>query len=222
MYRRRALYKKKRQVAIIAPANAVAGNAYCSDGTIIAFADIAASGKTVIGNVVSNVSSVIRVLALTNNSYKWAGSETDITALTNITNSANAIADINGINNTDLIIAQQGTANIYAAQFCKAYATAGTSAGQWYFPSCGEVKQMLDNYSAVQAGRIAAGGDSLSQGFIGGDEYSHAIKSSTEYSAKYYWYISMNITANTITPSYFGDKDASESTIVIPMLKITY
>lgn len=64
MYRRRALYKKKKQVAIIAPANAVAGNAYCSDGTIIAFADIAASGKTVIGNVVSNISSVIRVLAL--------------------------------------------------------------------------------------------------------------------------------------------------------------
>lgn len=91
---------------------------------------------------------------------------------------------MNSSNNTDLIITQQGTANTYAAQFCRAYSTAGTSAGQWYFPSCGEIKQMLDNYSAVQAGRVAAGGDSLSQGLIGADEYSHAIKSSTKFTVR--------------------------------------
>lgn len=209
-------------MAVIAPANAVAGNAYCSDGTIIAHADIAASGKTVIGNVVSNISSVIRVLALTNHSYRWAGSETDITALTNITTSAAALADMNGSGNSDLIIAQQGTANTYAVQLCRAYSTAGTSAGQWYFPSLGEYNSVLENFTEIQEGRIAAGGDSLSQGLIGDDEYSHSIKSSTEYSAKYYWYISKNITENVITPTYYGDKDSNNSSIVIPMMKITY
>ena len=106
---------------------------------------------------------------------------------------ANALADFDGIGNTEKIITQRGTkdydswkpgrttqADYPAASCCDMFHTEGTQQGDWYLPACGELGYIMPPFNkineAIDKMRTAYGssvGVELSTGYI--------YFSSTEY-----------------------------------------
>lgn len=111
--------------------------------------------------------------------------------------SSNALADFDGIGNTEKIITQRGTkdynswkpgrtteADYPAASCCDMFHTEGTQQGDWYLPACGELGYIMPPFNkineAIDKMRTAYGssvGVKLST--------SYAYWSSTEYSSIY-------------------------------------
>ena len=114
------------------------GYIYYSDGTCDS---IIYSTKTPIG-VVVKANEVIVSLDIV--SRKWSGSDIDVQGITHTEFQTSASKDFNGKSNTLAILSTHASdsANNNAAKYCNSYSTSGTSAGQWYLPSFGE----LDNY----------------------------------------------------------------------------
>ena len=109
--------------------------------------------------------------------------------------SSNALADFDGIGNTERIIAQRGTkdynswtpgrtteADYPAASCCDMFHTEGTSQGDWYLPACGELGYIMPPFNkindAIGKMRTAYGS---SVGVELGTNYDYW--SSTEYSS---------------------------------------
>jgi len=76
--------------------------------------------------------------------------------------SSNALADFDGIGNTERIIAQRGTkdynswtpgreteADYPAASCCDMFHTEGTSQGDWYLPACGELGYIMPPFNKI-------------------------------------------------------------------------
>lgn len=76
--------------------------------------------------------------------------------------SSNALADFDGIGNTEKIIAQRGTkdynswtpgrateADYPAASCCDMFHTEGTSQGDWYLPACGELDYIMPPFNKI-------------------------------------------------------------------------
>lgn len=76
--------------------------------------------------------------------------------------SSNALADFDGIGNTEKIITQRGTkdynswtpgrttgADYPAASCCDMFHTEGTSQGDWYLPACGELGYMAPSFNKI-------------------------------------------------------------------------
>lgn len=76
--------------------------------------------------------------------------------------SNNALADFDGIGNTEKIIAQRGTkdynswgpvsnsgADYPAASCCDMFYTEGTSQGDWYLPACGELGYIMPSFNKI-------------------------------------------------------------------------
>ena len=76
--------------------------------------------------------------------------------------SRNALADFDGIGNTEKIITQRGTedynswtpdsateADYPAASCCDMFHTEGTQQGDWYLPACGELGYILPPFNKI-------------------------------------------------------------------------
>ena len=76
--------------------------------------------------------------------------------------SSNALADFDGIGNTEKIITQRGTkdynswtpgrtteADYPAASCCDMFHTEGTSQGDWYLPACGELGYIMPPFNKI-------------------------------------------------------------------------
>ena len=97
------------------------------------------SNKTAIGVVIKNNALIMSIDIV---SISWASGYID-TALNNMS-SPNAQADMNGKNNTSIIVSDypNDTANNNAAVYCNKHTIAGTSFEQWYLPSLGELTSL--------------------------------------------------------------------------------
>ena len=109
--------------------------------------------------------------------------------------SSNALADFDGIGNTEKIITQRGTkdysswmpdrtteADYPAASCCDIFYTAGTQQGDWYLPACGELGYIISHFNkindAIDKMRTAYGS------FVGVElGADNAYWSSTEYNS---------------------------------------
>lgn len=100
------------------------------------------SGKTPIGIVFDGQNRL--AIALTEfKKIKWSSEgRNDIPGLKNYT-SASDISDYNGKSNTKIIIDQCGS-KCEAAYKAYNYSTEGTSVGQWYLPSAGEMAKIYE------------------------------------------------------------------------------
>ena len=130
---------------------------------------------------------------------------------TSPSSSNNALADFDGIGNTEKIITQRGTkdynswtpgigteADYPAASCCDMFYTEGTSQGDWYLPACGELGYIMPPFNkindAIDKMRIAYGS---SVGVELGTYDSYW--SSTEYSGNNVRYV---YTANASVYNY--------------------
>ena len=116
--------------------------------------------------------------------------------------SSNALADFDGIGNTERIIAQRGTkdynswtpgrtteADYPAASCCDMFHTEGTSQGDWYLPACGELGYIMPPFNKINdaIGKMrTAYGSSVGVELNTNDDYW----SSTEYSSNDARYVS--------------------------------
>lgn len=111
--------------------------------------------------------------------------------------SSNALADFDGIGNTEKIIAQRGTKDYNswtptydsqtdypAASCCDMFYTEGTSQGDWYLPACGELGYIMPPFNKIND---AIGKMRTAYGSSVGVELdtNNLYWSSTEYSSHY-------------------------------------
>ena len=128
--------------------------------------------------------------------------------------SSNALADFDGIGNTEKIINQRGTkdynswtpgrtteADYPAASCCDMFHTEGTSQGDWYLPACGELGYIMPPFNKIND---AIGKMRTAYGSSVGVELSTTNRywSSTEYSSNLARYV---YTGDGIVDNY--DKD---------------
>ena len=119
----------------ICDTSCVVGNIYYSDKTCSSCVD---NSKTSIGVVVKDNELIMN---LDEKYQTWSSGCIDIPNLNNYSDSASAIADYNGKNNTTTIITAfpYDTTSNNAAIYCNNYSTVGTSTGEWYLPAFGEL-----------------------------------------------------------------------------------
>ena len=115
----------------------------------------------------------------------------------------NALADFDGIGNTEKIITQRGAkdynswkpgrttrADYPAASCCDMFHTEGTSQGDWYLPACGELGYIMPPFNkindAIDKMRTAYGSS------VGVELDTYGYWSSTEYSSTYARYVYTN------------------------------
>ena len=110
---------------------------------------------------------------------------------------SNALADFDGVGNTQKIIAQRGTKDYSSwkptynsqedyppASCCDMFYTDGTKQGDWYLPACGELGYIMPPFKKINqsiAALIRAYGDSVCVQLNNGGHYW----SSSEYSWNY-------------------------------------
>ena len=147
------------------------------------------SGKTPIGVVIYiGVDNCGQAVTLTDiASSPWAGNSDgiayyglDIPSLPNL-DLAEAQIDYNSCGNTSLI-KQSGNEKAYPAAWRAAdYAPAGApeTKGKWCLPAAGVTQKIIDNYEAVNAGLVSAGGQSLNE--------RTWYATSSEYNNTHYW-----------------------------------
>ena len=139
------------------------------------------SAKTVIGIIFSDPSVTSRRLAVnlkssneewkdvgstwidTSRADEWSNVATSAFWIDNLTDHASPLEVDNGKANTKVIYTYcKGLgASCPAAEVAYEYSTAGTSAGDWYLPSTGELKWLFDNKTAVNKSLSSIGSSSL-------------------------------------------------------------
>ena len=156
------------------------GAIYYSDGTCSA---CVVSGKTAIGVVVKDNELVISQIRST--SMQWSSSLTNVSGITETTDSAVAKQDFNGKANTLAIVETftSDTVDNNAAINCNSYSTDGTNAGDWYLPAAGELYSYVygggTNYNKINTTMTTLG-------WTFGDRY---FWSSSEESISYAWLV---------------------------------
>ena len=105
----------------------------------------------------------------------WSKSTTDISALTNCTNTNYTSCGTDGKSNTQKIVAALGESSDYAASLCYTLTHGGLPEGSWFLPSMSELKTLYNNKTKVNAGLASLGSPSLPTGGY--------YWSSTEYSS---------------------------------------
>ena len=136
--------------------------------------------KTVIGIIFSDPSITSRRLAVdlkssnekwnvgstwidTSRADEWSNVATSAFWIDNLADHASPLEVDNGKANTKIIYKYcKGLgASCPAAEVAYEYKTAGTSAGDWYLPSTGELKWLFDNKTAVNKSLLSIGSSSL-------------------------------------------------------------
>lgn len=157
-----------------AQAQVAVGDILCSDGQILTTSTYPSSGATAIGVVfyVDGTGQHGWAVALQDaGDFTWGPNSID-TPLGNYTNKRQAIYDLDGYQNTQ-VIRQYGTdyPAFYAVDF----------ENGWYLPAIGQLNYLYGNLIEVNAGLEVAGGTPFE---MDGD---WRYGSSTEYSSKYAW-----------------------------------
>ena len=203
---RRRLFGKKT----IDYSAAVVGDILCSDLSYVSAANYALSGKTAIGVIINNTLGVLRAMALSDGFKPFGGSGIDIPGLTNYMTSANAITDIAGKENTNIIISALGNSSDHATGYCANFTTAGTSVGDWHLGALGEFKMIVDNRATVNTSLTTVGGTLIvNVGTI------RNYGSSTEYGSNHNWtYISS-------FGAYYEDAKTTNK-YIRPIITLTY
>lgn len=91
----------------------------------------------------------------------WSKSTTDISALTNCTNTNYTSCGTDGKSNTQKIVAALGESSDYAAGLCYTLTHGGLPEGSWFLPSISELKTLYSNRTKVNSGITTAGGTSV-------------------------------------------------------------
>lgn len=114
-------------------------------------------------------------------SIQWGGYGTLINGCTTTTDNTVAIKDYRGKANTDAIIAQLGTTDEYAGNWCRKYVFKNGKNG--YLPSEGELYEAYQNKAEVDACMALIGGTPLYDSSVN----NYWKWSSTQSSANYAW-----------------------------------
>ena len=201
---RRRIFSKV--VAIEKPyASAVVGDIYCSDNTIVSASNYSGSGKTAVGIVIYNVSGDMRVMALTTVTQMYGGFG-DYLGI-NETTEAGAIKDLDGTYNSAIM--RQWISGDTIADSCHTYTPSGSIIGDWYCPAIGEVYLIGQNFSTVNASRVAVGLSAIGAYTV--------FVSSTEYNFEKCWY-----GYYVAFFELYADLDKNLSYDTYPFRKITY
>ena len=120
------------------------------------------------------------------NAIEWGGYGTDISELTNYSNSSSAQNDFNGQSNTNTILLNLGTSTDIAAGYCRSQSLNGKTG---YLPAAGELYVMWENKSDINSALQKIGASTIDSAFNNLYTGSHYPWSSTEYSSDYAWYL---------------------------------
>ena len=112
-----------------------------------------------------------------NETRQWGGYGTTISGIVTSSNSTTAKKDYAGETNTDKIIAQLGTGNAPAAEYCRNYTFKNGKKG--YLWSLGEAQDAYNNKAAIDAAMIKIGGTAITT-----DSY---LWTSTQYTSYDAW-----------------------------------
>jgi len=106
------------------------------------------SSKTIIGVVVK--ANKLVMSKRSSSQIKWANSYVNVETVTDYDDKNHLRGQYTGKSDTAAIVAAHpnDTASNNAAKYCNSYSTAGTSAGNWYLPSGGE---LFDYFSSNQS-----------------------------------------------------------------------
>ena len=144
-------------------ANCEIGDIVFSDGTCNRNT---VSGKTPIA-VVAYKSGSCAIAIAKDSDYRrenWSTNYMDVPALKNMGLASDVVADWQGRNNTKVVL-EYCTANWKTCPpftYVSSYKTAGTSAGDWYLPSMGELKAISDNMDTLNTTLNNIGGTKIS------------------------------------------------------------
>ena len=131
------------------------GDILCTDNTFVKPADYASSGKVAMGVVfyVDNSGGHGWAIHLHNQTsgVQWGGYGTDDPALTNFTNATEAIADFDGLYNTQ-VLRNAGDASEYPAAWTVDYDNG------WYLPAAGQLRLMLAEIVTLNTSLQTVGG----------------------------------------------------------------
>lgn len=143
-----------------------------------------ANNSKAVGVLVSTENSKF-VIAPTvdNETRQWGGYGTTISGIVTSSDSTTAKKDYAGETNTDKIIAQLGTGNAPAAEYCRNYTFKNGKKG--YLWSLGEAQDAYNNKAAIDAAMRKIGGTAITT-----DNY---IWTSTQYSGSSAWRLYCNI-----------------------------
>ena len=112
-----------------------------------------------------------------NETRQWGGYGTTISGIVTSSDSTTAKKDYAGETNTDKIIAQLGTGNAPAAEYCRNYTFKNGKKG--YLWSLGEAQDAYNNKAAIDAAMRKIGGTAITK-----DNY---LWTSTQYSSDIAW-----------------------------------
>ena len=165
----------------ICPQSCMVGMIYYSDRTCSTELD---NSKTPIGVVVKDNELVISQIRSTG--MQWSSSLTNVSGITETTDSAVAKQDFNGKANTLAIVETftSDTVDNNAAINCNSYLTDGTNAGDWYLPAAGEL------YSYVYGGGTNYNKINTTMTTLGWTFGSRRFWSSSECTSENAWNVS--------------------------------
>lgn len=164
------------------------------------------SGKTAVGVVFDADNRY--VVSLNTANKEWGPHGTDITAVTNCTDSS-AVKTSCGADGKTLTKAFVNSgftsATNYASSYCYNLTEGDKTAGSWWLPSMKELQTLYDNKTGVNAGLTAAGGANVDTG---------GYWSSVEVTGYYAWALNMGsgiTSCQTIDYCPDGDEDGLAS-----------
>ncbi len=150
------------------------GMIYYSDGSV---SNEVIEGKTAVG-VVGYINGTEGLLVSLNEStLTWGPYNIDVPCLINY---SSAPEDMNGKENTECIMSQDGS--YPAAQYCSEYKTTSEGIGSsgWYLPAAGELKALSKSYAAINTALKKLSKTQLNSSYYW---------SSSEYLNLYAWYV---------------------------------
>ena len=118
-------------------------------------------GKTAIAVVFDTSKKLAVSLDYGKNNIGWGGSGTDISTLTNCSESNFSTCGTEGKDNTQKIVSKLGTGSNYAAGYCYNKTDGGLAKGSWFLPSASELKTLYDNKDAVNTTLQTIGGTTI-------------------------------------------------------------
>ncbi len=157
------------------------GNIVYSDQTCSSCAE---EGKTAVAVIIHKSSTQRLIASINTPSMPFSADNTDISGLSNIWETAVANKDMNGFNNTQIIVNHYGTnvdTSTNAGVYCYTLSPLGfeNTQGQWYLPAQGELYSYLSpNYT-----RLNQVWTSLNLG-----NFADSYRSSTEVGSSGAWY----------------------------------
>ena len=184
---------------------AAVGDIYCSDNTVVSASNYSGSGKTAVGIVINNASGVMRVMALTTVTQMYGGFGVYLSI--NEATYEGAIADLDGTYNSAVM--RNWITGDTIAYNCYIYTPSGSVYGDWYCPAIGEVYLIGQNFSTVNASRVAVGMRAIGAYTV--------FVSSTGYNLEKCWY-----GYYVAFFKLYADLDKNLSYDTYPFRKITY